>query len=282
MTRRRQYRKKSSVNIGTIIAVVALIVLAGLIAKAACNRMSRSAHESIHGATLDSLTMVIVPDGHNGRTLDYVDFIVDFNPEHHQPNFASWILTRDMVENSTAPRRDNFRPDPDVPESSTLADYKRSGYDRGHIVPAGDMKHDPDAMDRTFFLTNISPQLNQLNAGPWKTLEDNCRNWAVRDSVLVIVAGPILTDRLNKKIGTTGVTVPQRYFKVILAPNADPPRGIGFVMNNGANPGGVQATALTIRQVEELTGYDFFSSLPDDLENKIETEARYSVWQYTR
>ncbi len=281
MPRRRNTRRNRT-SPATIIAVLALFILVSLIAHATCERFKSNHHGQLADSELGPFTAVVTPDGHNGETLDYGFFTVDFNPEHHQPNYAVWVLTRDMVENADNPRKNNFRPDPDVEGSATPADYRNSGYDRGHIVPAGDMKHAPDAMDRTFFMTNISPQAGQLNSGPWKKLEDNCRAWAVRDNALVIVAGPILTDRMNRHIGRTGVSVPSRYFKVILAPYANPPRGIGFIMNNGDNPGGVQATAMTIRQVEEITGYDFFSALPDDIENDLETQSRYSTWQHTR
>ena len=281
MTRRRNNRRKPT-NLPATIAILALIILVGLIARATCDRSRDNSHGPLADSELGPLTTVISPPGHDGQTLDYGFFTVDFNPEHHQPNYATWILTRDMVQNATVSRKDNFRPDPDVEESATPADYRGSGYDRGHIVPAGDMKHDADAMDRTFFMTNMSPQVGRLNSGSWKKLEDNCRSWAVRDSALVIVAGPILTDRITRHIGRTRVSVPSRYFKVILAPYANPPRALGFIMNNGDNPGGVQPTALTVRQVEEITGYDFFSALPDDIENTVETQARYSTWQYSR
>jgi len=102
---------------------------------------------------------------------------------------------------------------------------------------------------------------------------------ARRDSVIVIVCGPVLTDRLTETIGDSHVVVPERYFKVVLAPYARPPRGIGFVMPNGDVPGGVQTTAMSIDDVEAITGLDFFTNLPDSIEAAVESQNRYQIWQ---
>jgi len=228
---------------------------------------------------LTELAVVKTPDITDGQMIHYPGFDIYFSPGDHQPYYGAWILTPENVNNTTVKRSNNFREDPDVEGCATPADYRGSGYDRGHIVPAGDNRYSKEAMDASFFMTNMSPQANALNGKAWNSLEDNCRNWARRDGPLIIIAGPILSDYLTNRIGQTGVTVPDRYFKVVLAPKADPPRAIGFIMNNGHVDGGVQASAVTVDQVEEITGFDFFSALPDEVENAIEAEAKYSTWQ---
>ena len=147
------------------------------------------------------------------------------------------------------------------------------------MAPSADFRYSKEAQDATFFLTNICPQAKALNERAWAKLEEQCRTWATRDSTLVIISGPILSDKLTTTIGESKVTVPNRFFKVILAPYANPPRAIGFVMPNGYVEGGVQASVMTVDQVEDITGYDFFSSLPDEIEAAVESEARYHVWQ---
>jgi endonuclease G len=133
-------------------------------------------------------------------------------------------------------------------------------------------------MQACFYLTNMSPQAAALNSGAWKKLEDKCRDWAVRDSAIIIVCGPVLTDRITKTIGDTKVSVPTRYFKVILAPYANPPRAIGFIMNNGKVEGGMQQAAVSVDEVERITGFDFFSELPDDIENEVEAQCNFTLW----
>ncbi len=122
------------------------------------------------------------------------------------------------------------------------------------------------------------PQVGALNHGAWKSLEEKCRNWADIDSAIIIVTGPILTDRITDYIGESQVAVPQRFFKVVLSPFSDPPRAIGFIMPNGKVPGGMQAAAVSVDEVEAATGYDFFSALPDDIENEIESQCKFHYW----
>lgn len=212
--------------------------------------------------------------------VEYDGMTVSFNPVKHVPNWVSWELTGDEAV-GTAPRYDKFAVDPDVPGCATPDDYKYSGYDRGHMAPAGDMKWSDRAMRQSFYMTNICPQLNSLNAGAWMRLEEKCRQRAVADSAIIIVAGPILTDELTETIGATGVVVPRRFFKVVLSPYTDPPMGIGFIMNNGRVDGGLQKSAVSIDEVERITGHDFFSTLPDEVENRVESECNFNKWSTT-
>ena len=110
-------------------------------------------------------------------------------------------------------RSDNFRKDPHVStESATLSDYKGSGYDRGHIIPAADMKWSPDAMSASFFMSNMSPQDPSFNRGIWKKLEEQVGKWALENSEIYIVTGPVLTDGPYQTIGVNKVAVPKYYY----------------------------------------------------------------------
>lgn len=129
-------------------------------------------------------------------------------------------------------------------------------------------------------LTNISPQNKKVNAGPWATVEKNVRNWTHRFGRLYIVAGPVLSDRLTRTIGSSRVPVPERFFKVIIAPEATPPMGIAFLMPNHPFDGGAQATVTSIDNIEAITGFDFFHALPDDIENTIEAQHSMAAWNH--
>lgn len=211
------------------------------------------------------------------QIVEYKGMTVSFNSEKHVPNWVAWELTRDEV-NGTVPRAKGFKSDSRVKGCPEPWDYSNSGYDRGHMAPAGDMKWDTQAMEESFYMTNVCPQANQLNSGAWNRLEEKCRVWAEVDSAIIIIAGPILTDNITETIGETKVVVPERFFKVILSPYTIPPRGIGFIMNNGRVNGGMQTAAVSINDVEAATGYDFFSSLPDPIENEIEQQCRFHYW----
>ena len=225
-----------------------------------------------------SLEEVKMPDGVPQQIVAYPGFTVNFNAEHHVPNYVVWELTADECKGSE-PRLKNFFEDKNVEGCPTLYDYRKSGYTRGHMAPAADMKWSAEAMRASNYLTNICPQAASMNSGAWSTLEENCRAWAMRDSAIVIIAGPVLTDRMPLHIGKNRVAVPERFFKVVLAPYVNPPRGIGFVMPNSKVRGGVHTHAMSIDEVEEITGMDFFSALPDDIETAVEKENSYPKWQ---
>ena len=131
-------------------------------------------------------------------------------------------------------------------------------------------------------MANICPQKHEINNGAWKTLETKERQWAERDSALMIIAGPIYTDQDRERIGRMGVRVPGAFFKVLLAPYLENPRGIAFVYPNMTAPGNMQDYAMSIDDLEKILGYDFFPSLPDDIENKVEPEFSFKEWNRSR
>lgn len=224
-----------------------------------------------------NLEAVITPQSLISEIINYEGMTISFNSKMHVPNWVAWELTRDEA-NGSFPRKGNFRSDDKVAGSAETWDYSYSGYDRGHMAPAGDMKWSEKAMDESFYMTNMCPQAKTLNTGTWKRLEEKSRQWAEIDSAIIIVCGPILSDPINEFIGDSRVAVPKRFFKVILSPYINNPRGIGFIMSNGKIPGGLQSTAVTIDEVERITGFDFFSSLPDEIENKVESQCKFHYW----
>mgnify|MGYP002421854953 FL=1 len=145
------------------------------------------------------------------------------------------------------------------------------------MAPAADMKWSPQAMKESFYFSNMCPQHPQLNRRGWKNLEEKIRNWAIADSAIIIICGPIITGQ-PKTIGKNKVVVPQQFFKVILSPFVKPMRAIGFLFNNKQSVEPLSTYAVTIDSIEHLTNMDFFAVLPDEIENKIEAEADYFQW----
>ena len=204
------------------------------------------------------------------QIISHAGYTVSYNPEWHIPNWVSYELTRDETEGKLD-RSDDFEVDPKVKGvCPSNEDYKRSGYDRGHMAPAADMKWNSTVMKECFYYSNMCPQKHSLNAGRWKTLEEKVRDWAQQDSAIVIVCGPIV-DKGYNTIGNARVAVPQRFFKVILAPFLKKPRAIGFIMKNEKEELPLSSYAVSVDRVEKITGLDFFSALPDDVENSIES-----------
>ena len=211
------------------------------------------------------------------QIITHAGYTVSYNPEWHIPNWVSYELTRDETEGKLD-RSDDFEVDPKVKGvCRSNEDYKRSGYDRGHMAPAADMKWNSTVMKECFYYSNMCPQKHSLNAGRWKTLEEKVRDWAQQDSAIVIVCGPIV-DKGYNTIGNARVAVPQRFFKVILAPFLKKPRAIGFIMKNEKEELPLSSYVVSVDRVEKITGLDFFSALPDDVENSIESSNSTYGW----
>ena len=278
MTRRRNSRRKSGRLIPGIQWLLYALVFVGATLAWWQSCQTDTKAQSVEGTDSNALLEVSMPTTQDGAIIKYPGFTVNFNSDKHTPNYVAWELTRDRIDGPYK-RSNNFRTDEAVVGCPTPEDYRRSGYDRGHMAPAADMKLSRHAMDACFYLTNTCPQSQHLNTGPWRKLEEATRRWAARDSALIVICGPILTDHITETIGATKVAVPKRFFKVILAPYANPPRGIAFVMSNLVQPGGMQTAATSIDEVESITGLDFFAALPDDIEAQVEAQNNFNQWQ---
>lgn len=277
LSRRRKRKKRPSKLSLAYIAIACAVVLVFNIF--AWND-GPTADRLPHGTSAEDLMAVLIPDDQPEVKKEYTGFTVSFNPSHRIPNYVAWELTAAKAQ-GTEPRKSDFHPDADVYGCPSLSDYKRSGFDRGHMAPAADMKWSAQAMYDSHALTNMCPQENSVNTGRWNTIEKLERKWAIQDSVLIIIAGPVLTDEITRKIGND-VSVPERFFKVILAPYSNPPRAIGFLVPNYQTQEGAQQLAVSVDEVEAATGYDFFSTLPDEIESKVESTFNFNQWQYRK
>ncbi|MDE6632995.1 MAG: DNA/RNA non-specific endonuclease [Muribaculaceae bacterium] len=238
---------------------------------------SSEASESVYGIDLEELDKVKVTNDIPSKIKEYEGFTVDFNPENKTPNYVAWILQGNETEGAVG-RSNKFWTDHEIEGCPDTRDYSRSGYDRGHMCPAGEQKWSDEAMHHSFVMANICPQKHELNTGAWKTLEDKERIWAKRDSAIVIVAGPIYDSTDKETIGQNKVRVPSAFFKVLLAPYATPMRAIGFVYPNMKCEGNMASYAVTVDDIEKMTGFDFFAALPDDIESDIESVVSFKDW----
>lgn len=215
----------------------------------------------------------------DAQIYEYEGFVIEYSEEHEQARWVAYLLTAYEAEAEVAERRNNFRVDPIITTGSAHPDdYKRTGYDRGHLAPAGDMRWSEEAMSDSFYMSNMSPQAPGFNRIIWKNLEALVRNWAIENGELYIITGPILTDGPYETIGENEVTIPKRYFKVIMDYQAPDFRGIAFILPNEKTDVPLFAYAVTIDTVEYITGIDFFHLLPDIIEEDLEAQARYFDW----
>lgn len=204
-------------------------------------------------------------------------YTLSYNETYEQANWVYYSLTDSMILNSGEERGNNFKMDKLVVTiSAKSSDYTKSGYDRGHLCPAGDMGFNQIAMEESFYMSNISPQTPEFNRGIWKELETTVRKWAVNERHVYVVTGPVFKNAKGS-IGKEEVLVPGYYFKIIFDPT-DEPKMIAFVLPNEKSNRPLTDYAVAVDEVEQLTGFDFFSQLPYEHENKLETKVQLAGW----
>ncbi|WPP49098.1 DNA/RNA non-specific endonuclease [Catalinimonas niigatensis] len=207
---------------------------------------------------------------HQYITLSYVE-------KHEQAEWVAYELTGREVQ-GIEERTDDFREDPMVKTgSATLEDYYRSGYDRGHLAPAGDMKFSEEAMSESFFMSNMSPQLPEFNRGIWRLLEEQVREWALENGKLFVVTGPVFNQR-SRRIGDNKVSIPKAYYKVLLDYTEPEIKAIGFLLPNEGSDKDIFTFAVPIDSIEKVTQIDFFPALPEQEEVLLESEVEVSLW----
>ena len=237
-------------------------------------------NDQFHDAVLNYRTLMDAypySEGKDAYVLKYSGFELSFNPEHRQANWVIYLHTREKLEGDVK-RTNDFRPDPNLGNlSASLDDYKNSGYDRGHLAPAGDMKWSLKAMSESFLLSNISPQVPKFNQGIWLKLEDLMREWTSLHDSIIIITGPILSDNLNH-IGANRVSVPDFYYKAVLNISYGKYKAIAFMLRNENSQEPISSFVISIDSLETVSGFDFFHNLNPEVIKPLKRHSEYSVW----
>lgn len=205
-------------------------------------------------------------------------YSLSYHRDNGTPNWVAWRLDSSWL--GTADRQDDFRPDPTLPAGwyQVLSeDYSGSGFDRGHMTPSGDRTRSVPDNSATFLMTNILPQTPENNQRAWNDFENYSRTLAQSGFELYIISGGAGT---RGRIGNNRVNVPAVTWKVaLILPNGTNDlarvnkntRTIGIIMPNDNTVGSSwRAYRTTVRKVEQLTGYDFFSNVSKIAQNIIE------------
>ena len=214
----------------------------------------------------NALLAVTIPKGVANQVINYQAIRVNFNPSLRIPNCVAYELTATMVAMADAPDHEvrknyNYAKDSSVKSCPDNWEYRGSGYSRGHMAPAMDMRWDKTAMQQCFYMTNMCPQDTKLNNDHWRVLEEKVHRWAKRDKRILIFTGPIM-GKSPKMIGKdkANIAVPDAFFKVLYAPEQG--RSIAFIYENRPCPGGISKYAVTVAEVERRTGLTFSSAIP--------------------
>lgn len=279
MNARKKKGNKSKTSV-SIIIIAALIAIIGYKYQDSANELLK---EYLPSATASQtnrqpfiadkdLEIPVMQSSVGGQIIKHTGYTLSYNADYKTPQWVAWELTEQETQGKQG-RTNKFIPDPDVLGAKAYtSDYTNSGYDRGHMSPAADMKWSREAMEESFYLSNICPQNSNLNRGDWNDLEEKSRNWAKQYGKIYITCGPIYDTQKPKRIGNNKVGVPDAFYKVILINDKKNPKAIGFIFPNRAGHQSLAKYIVTADSVEKRTGIDFFPALPDELENKIEAE----------
>ena len=209
--------------------------------------------------------------------LEKQGFSVGYSHAFRQPVWVAYTLSAKNLQSRQVRRKNVFKADPAIKHNPVHpGDYAGSGYDKGHLAPAADMTYSMVTMDNSFLMSNISPQLPGCNRGVWKRLENQIRQWAIQEKQLYVITGPIFSSS-PATMKETAIPVPIAFYKVIydLTP---PHKMIGFIVPNAGSKARVASFAVSVDEVERITGYNFFSELPPRRERRLERQSDFSAW----
>lgn len=236
------------------------------------------------------------------QVLRRIPYTISYNSETKNPNWVAWHLTSEHTEGpynrKGVPYYDDsgnaigiasftydvvygdYFVDREVSSPrQEHSDWKEhpSNIDHGHMCPAADCKWSKEAINQSFLLTNMCPQDHELNGGDWETLEDKCRKWAKKYGDIYIVAGPIFYNGIKNTFGANRIAIPDAFFKVVLCTKGTP-KALGFIYSNNAEKQPMNQTVCSVDEVERVTNIDFFSSLPDEVEETVESSFNLRNW----
>lgn len=212
----------------------------------------------------------------SGEKISHNYFTLSYLENHEQAEWVYYILNSNKLSGTT--RRSNmFKRDNKVSSGSAHPkNYKYTGYDRGHLAPASDMKISKTAMKESFLMSNISPQNPSFNRGAWKKLEVLVKSWAKDYEIHIVTAG-VLRSKLPK-LGGSNVSIPNLFYKIIYAPSEK--KMIAFLMPNIKIKTRLENFVKSVDEIEKITGINFFYNLPDEVESLLEANIEFSNWNF--
>ena len=262
----------ASRGISTVVSLIALLFIAynqftG--SSSNDNQRNNSGNQSTYNSVpIDAKGRKYLPKDDKSEVIHHQFYSLGYNEDFEVPNWVAYKLTEESLKVKNVPRAKRFKTDNEVDNRSAKhSDYSHSGYTRGHMAPAGDMAFSTEAMQESFFMSNMTPQTAALNAGIWRELEENVRDWAYDNDELYVVSGPIFDSSNPKRIGkSTKVAVPDAFFKALLDIEGSKKKAIGFIIPHEKSDLHLREYAVTVDAIEKLTGIEMFDDLMDDNE----------------
>ena len=263
-----------------IFTIIAIIIIIGIYSYEHFQNSEEKAEIVKEGQSVKKNTNeYFLPTSTTNQIIHHQNYSLSYSEPHEQAEWVAYELKASHIS-STNHKRPYFEIDEAVKTGAAhWRNYKNSGYDKGHLCPAGDRRFTKEAHDETFLTSNISPQEHEFNSGVWNRLEQKVRYWAKKNDGIFIVTGGVLKDNL-KTIGEGKVAVPNQFYKIILDNTNGKIKVLAFLVNHQDSDLPLYKFVVSVDEVEALTGIDFFPELEDTIENKLEASSSYKNWSF--
>ena len=264
----------------TVYSILSAVILIAIYSYDLYSEKGKAEQVVNQGAsTKEDTNEYFLPTSTTNQIVHHEGYSLSYSEQHEQAEWVAYELKKSHLSNTNF-KRPYFEVDKMVKtKAAHWKNYKKSGYDRGHLCPAGDRKYSKAAHDETFLTSNISPQTHSFNAGIWNRLEQKTRYWASKYDGVFVVSGGVLKKGL-KTIGEEKVSVPNQFYKVIIDNNSGKTKMLAFLMPHEDSGKPLYEFVVSVDEVEELTGIDFFPELEDIKENKLEASSSYRDWSF--
>jgi endonuclease G len=206
-------------------------------------------------------------------------FTLSYSEPHEQAEWVAYYIDANTNASARYKRRQFMGDNKVLTGAADIQNYRNSGYDRGHLCAAADMKISKLAYDETFFMSNVAPQKHGFNDGDWRRLEEKTRYWAQKYQGLYVVTGGVLEKGL-KTIGSDQVAVPNYFYKILFCKSRGTYKMVGFLMPHKNTNEPLYKYVVSVDAIEKLTKIDFFPQLDDQLEKRLEKESDYKKWAF--
>jgi endonuclease G len=261
-------------------SVVAVVILVGIYAyEHYLNSEAKTEIVETGKLLKENTNAYFLPTSTTGQVIHHQNYSLSYNESYEQAEWVAYELKASHLS-ATNHKRPYFEIDNAVKTGAAhWRNYKNSGYDRGHLCPAGDRRFTKEAHDETFLTSNITPQEHEFNAGVWNRLEQKVRYWAKKNDGVSVVTGGVLKEGL-KRIGDEDVAVPNQFYKVILDNTNGKVKMLAFLVPHEDSDLPLYKFVVSVDEVEALTGIDFFPQLEDSIENTLEVSSSYKSWSF--
>ncbi|MFD2586360.1 DNA/RNA non-specific endonuclease [Croceitalea marina] len=231
------------------------------------------------GRTTSNVPSDLLPSSSTNAIVSHDYYMLSYNEPFEQAEWVMYELKKDHLTYDDR-RRPYFIEDPKVKsKSADWRNYKNSGYDRGHLCPAGDRRFSEYAYNETFYTSNISPQKKDFNAGVWNRLEQKIRQWCKKGGDLYVITGGVLEEGLEE-IGDEDVDVPKSFYKVVFRKKNEQIQALAFLFPHEESSKPLTNFIISIDALEARTGIDFFHQQSEELQHEFEKKISKKEWKF--